>query len=77
VEHIQPHGHHLRSLRGRFLPPLATLFSNPNFLAPGVKFSESHSEESRKLEKNINQNENIEIVAAEPIETMDGRRGTV
>lgn len=55
--------------------PLATLFSSPDFLAPGVKFSESHSEASRKLEKNINQNENLEIIAAEPIETKDGKKG--
>lgn len=55
--------------------PLASLFSNPEFLAPGIKFSESHSEESRKLEKNINQDENLEIIAVETLETEDGKKG--
>jgi hypothetical protein len=55
--------------------PLASLFVSPEFLAPGVKFAESHSEESRKLEKNIKESENLEIVAIDSIETKDGKKG--
>lgn len=55
--------------------PLASVFAPPEFLAPVVKFIESHSEEARKKEKNINENENIEIVAVEEIKTEDGKSG--
>jgi hypothetical protein len=55
--------------------PLASILAPPEFLAPGVTFIESHSEEARKKEKNINENENIEIVAVEEIKTEDGKNG--
>ena len=55
--------------------PLASLFAYAECLAPGVKFTESHSEEARKMVKSMNENENIEIIAVEEIKTDDGKTG--
>jgi hypothetical protein len=54
---------------------LSALFASPDFLSPGCKFGESHSEESKKSVASVNDTENLEILAIEELQTEDGKRG--